>query len=77
MDIIKFVNWAKKGHRKINIEFDTLNPEYEIIVWCYDYDLMHGTHVLIDEHPPSNKELRTSKCLLLKEEIAKMGGCDT
>jgi len=71
MDISKFVEWAGLGNRKVAI---TCDRQSKLQVWCYDYDLMAGTHVEIDDDPPTSSMLIAEQRAFLQRQLNHLGG---
>lgn len=69
MDIKKFIEWAKTGDRNVTIE---ITRQGEIKVWCFDYDLMAGDLVAINDDPPSKEEIMESQRDLLNKQIERL-----
>ena len=73
MDISKFVEWADRGDREVTI---ICGRRSKLQVWCYDYDLMAGKHVEIDEEPPTSSMLIAAQRAFLKRQLDQTGGQD-
>ena len=71
MDISKFVEWAGLGDREVTI---TCGRQSKLQVWCYDYDLMAGTHVEIDDDPPTSSMLIAERRAFLQRQLNQLGG---
>ena len=72
MDISKFVEWAGLGDRKVTIT--CCGRQSKPQVWCYDYDLMAGKHVAIDDDPPTSSMLIAAQRAFLKRQLNHLGG---
>jgi len=71
MDISKFMSWVEMGNRKVAIHYDRHST---LQVWCYDYDLMAGKHVEIDDDPPTSSMLIAEKRAFLQRQLNHLGG---
>ena len=72
MDISKFVEWAGLGDREVTITCGRRQSKLQ--VWCYDYDLMAGKHVEIDDDPPTSSMLIAEKRAYLQRQLNQIGG---
>ena len=70
MDISKFVEWAGLGDREVTI---TYGRQSKMQVWCYDYDLMAGKHVEIDDDPPTSSMLIAAQRAFLQRQLNQIG----
>lgn len=67
----RFIDWANEGRRSVKIEIDSRN-EGEITVWCYDFDLMAGDFIGINDNLPTEKELKEQEINYLLGKVKEL-----
>ena len=74
MNIKKFITWVNEGRRAIRIDYDTQTPDSPTgpHIWCYDYNLMAGAKVGIDDEPPTPGQLKNERRADLEEQLAAL-----
>jgi hypothetical protein len=63
-DIQKYIDWARGNNGTVSItinNYEMKRRDTPIEVWCYNYDVSHGTFVKLGEDPPTIEWLRARK----------------
>ena len=74
MNIDKYIKWVEAGNRSFRVDINRQNEKTDINVWCYSYDLMEGTHIILGDDPPSDTFLRAKKVADLQNELKALEG---
>jgi hypothetical protein len=74
-EIDKFLEWAREGRRSVKIELDNLRGDDATpaapTVWCFDYEVLHGKYVKLEDGPPTTESLRNSRIEYYRRGLAE------